>query len=395
MKNANTLLVVFVCILTGCRDSQPSSSSDLVMVDVTANYPQKELILQDFLDVEYIPLETKDDFLCQGLVQAVGKEVIVVTNFRRDGDIFLFDRKGKALRKINRQGQGGEEYARFTTVLLDEENEELFVNEYPIKIVVYDLEGNFKRSFKHEEGGIYYGHVFNFDRDNLISYDNYFTDDGVANEQSFMIVSKQDGSITRDIHIPIQKKIWTAMVRKDEASQMTYGIQPNTHYPIIPYQGHWKLVEPSSDTIYTYSKDYTIKPFLTRTPSVQSMDPTVFLFASILTDRYYFLEIVEKNYDFNTTEIPSTDVVYDREENALFRYTVYNGDYSTEKEVYMKTSPLNSEVVICQRLPADQLVSAYEKGELKGSLKEIAADLEEEDNPVLMIATYKKPADKH
>lgn len=389
MKRELIALVSVLLILGGCSGSK-QQSEDFLVVDVTANYPKKELILQDILDVEYIPLETKDDFLCQGLVQAVGKEIMVVSNFRRDGDIFLFDRKGKAVRKINRQGQGGEEYARYTTVLLDEENREIFVNEYPIKIMVYDLEGNFKRSFKHEEGGIYYDQIFNFDRENLICYDGYFTDDGVANEQSFRIVSKQDGSITREIHIPIQKKIWTAMVRRDEASQMTYGIQPPTHHPIIPHLDHWKLIEPSSDTIYTYSKDYSMKPFLARTPSVQSMDPAVFLFASVLTDRYYFLEVVEKNYNFDTTEIPSTDLVYDKEEKALFRYTVYNGDYSTKKKVYMKTPSLNSEIIACQHIPAHELVQAYEKGELKGPLKEIAAHLGEEDNPVIMLFKHKK-----
>lgn len=35
------------------------------------------------------------------------------------------------------------------------------------------------------------------------------------------------------------------------------------------------------------------------------------------------------------------------------------------------------------------LVEAYEDGKLQGPLKEIAADLEEESNPVIMIARYK------
>ena len=35
-----------------------------ITVDITANYPKKEMILQDFMDVEYIPLETTDEFIC-------------------------------------------------------------------------------------------------------------------------------------------------------------------------------------------------------------------------------------------------------------------------------------------------------------------------------------------
>ena len=50
-------------------------------------FPKKELALQDFMDVEYIPLETNDDFVNQGFVQAIGKEFILVKNYRDDGDI--------------------------------------------------------------------------------------------------------------------------------------------------------------------------------------------------------------------------------------------------------------------------------------------------------------------
>ena len=35
---------------------------------VTKSYPEKELIIQDFMDVEYIALETTDEFLTQGVV---------------------------------------------------------------------------------------------------------------------------------------------------------------------------------------------------------------------------------------------------------------------------------------------------------------------------------------
>ena len=36
------------------------------------------------------------------------------------------------------------------------------------------------------------------------------------------------------------------------------------------------------------------------------------------------------------------------------------------------------------------LVEAYEKGQLKGKLKEIAANLDEESNPVVMLLKKKK-----
>ena len=92
--------------MTGCGEN--SSTDGFITVDVTkGSYSKKELVLQDFMDVEYIPLETNDEFVNQGFVQAVGKEFILVKNYKDDGDIFVYDRTGKAIRKINRKGQGG------------------------------------------------------------------------------------------------------------------------------------------------------------------------------------------------------------------------------------------------------------------------------------------------
>ena len=65
------MLGAILFILMGCGTDK---SDSLITVDVTANYPEKELVLQDFMDVEYIALETTDEFLTQGLVKDVGKK---------------------------------------------------------------------------------------------------------------------------------------------------------------------------------------------------------------------------------------------------------------------------------------------------------------------------------
>jgi hypothetical protein len=386
MKKVNTIMAILLFAMAGCGGNK-QSTDELITVDVTAKYPKKELILQDFLDVEYIPLETNDEFLCQGFVQAVGRDIVIVRNRTGDGDIFLFDRKGKALRKINRKGQGAEEYTGILRITLDEDQGELFVDDYyPGKIVVYDLYGNFKRSFKHKDGARY-ANVYDFDRDNLICHDDSYLNQG----QSFMIVSKQDGSITEEIQTPFDKKRFPWLSEKDEATGTTYIIAPPTYHPIIPYQGNWILVEPSSDTIYSYSPGHTMTPVAVRTPPIRSMDPEVMLFTGAVTDRYEFMVSVQmKGNVREMTGLESTDLMYDREEKALFRSSVYNDDYSGKEQAYMSTQPLNDEIATWQYLDAFELVQSYRKGRLKGRLKEIAAGLDEESNPVIMLAKHKK-----
>ena len=396
MKKSTTISAAILFTMSGfigCNQSKPKSEG-FITVDVTATYPKKELILQDFMEVEYIPLESTDSFITMAHVQDIGEDVIIVRNRNRssDGNIFIFDKKGKGLRKINRQGAGGEEYTFLLKAFLDEDNNELFVNDHRAsKMSVYDLFGQFKRSFKHKEGCIF-DPVYNFDKNNLICLD-YISDFEEEPKNRFFIVSKQDGSITKEIQIPYKVKKSTVLTVTDEAKGVTIS-NATRNEELIPYFGDWLLVDPSSDTIYKSAPDFSLTPFIVRTPSIQSMIPEIFLFPGVFTDRYYFLQTVKKEYDFTTNSgFPRTDLVYDQQEKAIYEYTVLNADFSTKKPVNMVYDIKlfnDDEIAFVQRLEAPDLVEANENGELKGKLKEIASTLDEESNPVLMLARYKK-----
>jgi len=387
MKKEFTILTVILLITAGAGGCKPSDKdNDLITVDLTTSYPEKELILQDFMDVEYIPLETNDEFITQGVITAIGDKYIIVKNWSNDGDIFLFDRKtGKGLRKINRKGQGAEEYEYLNETILDEDKNEIFVNSSAVKrIYVYDLYGNFKRSFEHT-GGTEYLDVYNYDTDNLIRYDmsGYYKDGKDREDKAYhAIISKQDGSITRNITIPFDV-IRAPMVQKGDGSAVT------SVRPIIPYHGNFLLVDTSSDTIYNYvSQENKLLPFLVKTPTV---DPEIFITMGTLTDRFYFMRTIKKVFDFTTGHgFPITDLMYDRQENAVYTPTVLNGDYVKKQKVDMNSSPVNNQIAAVQPIAAYQLVEAYENDQLKGKLNEIAAGLNEESNPVVMVMKYKK-----
>ncbi|MDR1154045.1 MAG: 6-bladed beta-propeller [Bacteroidales bacterium] len=387
MKKVIFILTISFIVLSDSRGQKQTGNSDLIKVDVRKNYSQKrELILQDFMDVEYIALETKDDFYNQGVVMDVGKEVIIVKNRINDGDIFVYSRTGKALRKINRMGKGPEEYILNYGITLDEGNGEMFINDMPAKkILVYDLYGKFKRVFKHKvDSKSYFSDIFNYDGDHLICYDQF------NEEIPFVLISKQDGSITKEIKIPFNNK--KSLVHHFRDGEIINTVTPGPYRKLITFKGNWMLSEISADTVYTFFPDYSLRPFLVRTPSVQSMDPEVMLHLRFFSDRYIFMETVKNVFDFNNRKgFPKAFFMYDRQEKAFFEYNVYNGDYSTKKEIYMNAlRPVNHEIESWQSLDAEDLVESYKKGELKGRLKEIAATLEEESNPVIMLVKHKK-----
>jgi hypothetical protein len=377
---AAILLVVFV----GCGGNK-QSNDDLIIVDVSKNYPKKELILQNFMDVEYIVLETTDEFLTQGLVRDVGKECLLVTNRNNDGDIFIFDRKtGKGVRKINRQGQGAEEYPRINEIILDESNGEIFVESPGNKILVYDLYGSFKRVLNLDRE---VSSVFDYDKHNLICYDmsDYHSKGKDRSKFYHVIISKLDGSITQEIFIPF-KTINTPIVTVGDNFVASYS------YQIRLSHGEWTLIETSSDTLYHYAPDGTLSPFIARTPSAHTMEPEVFLYMGICTDRYYFMQTVKNVFNFEKGNGFYTDeLVYDKEEKAIFQVSVYNDDYAEKRTVAMTAKSINREIEDATSLNASQLVEIYKKNQLKdGKLKEIASRLDEEDNPVIMLVKQKK-----
>ena len=397
-KHVRWMSVLLVAsLLFGCGDGKQKESDGLITVDVSKSYPKKELILQDLFDIEYVPLETTDEMLTEGHIQYISDNYMIFKNLgRMAGEIFIFDRQGKAVRKINRLGQSGEEYLNILGIDYDEQADELFVNShYSDKVFVYDSEGNYKRSFDYLDGTLY-DPIKILDEERLIAYDDYFEYDKVPEKRDcYLILSREDGRLLEKIHIPYEEKKSLIILRRDLNGKLTgnWGIR-NTLMP--PYQDGWLLIEPSADTIYTYSASRGLMPLIVRTPPVNEMDPEVFLFPTIFTDRYVFMQAVERSFNFGVDkDVPRTNLIYDKTEQTAYEGEVINRDFEGmpvnlwfAHRVIMEFN--DDEIAFATRLEAPDLVEALNDGKLRGPLKEIASSLDEEDNPVIMIAKYKK-----
>lgn len=381
------ILSGFFCLymaMIGCVEKQ--DKQDVISVDIKSDYPERLLTLQDIAEVEYVALETTDEFVTHGAVQAVGKEILLVKNWGNNGDFFLFDRKtGKGIRKINRLGQGAEEYTQLTALLLDERNQEIFVKDNPAKrILVYDYQGNFKRKFDfHDEG--YYIEMFDYDPDHLLCYNGYLPD--IESDLSaYLLISKRDGKVDRTIKLPYQQ-LETPVITEGEAV-VTPGF-----CLAAPLEKDWVLMRASSDTLYHYSDAEGLRPLLIRTPSIHGMDTQVFLFPYLFTPRYYFLQLMEKSMDFKTFKgFPTTDLVYDTQEKAFYTYKMYNQDFTDDRSFSLSLHPntaSDSDVWAFKALQADDLVNTLHDGKLQGPLKEIVSTLDEESNPVILLIKRK------
>ena len=268
-------------------------------------------------------------------------------------------------------------------MIIDEKREELFVSDYSLrKILVYDLKGNFKRSFKTIDEN-YYTELLDYDDGHLLAYKKPA---GPHDESScHLLISKQDGSLTKEIRFPIDRI---------ETPIFTHGELTSTPFFCLtaPYGDRWALTVTSSDTIYRYDADGSAHPLIVRTPSIHGMDPQVFLYPTILTDRYYFLRAQKKEFDLETMKgFPTQMLLYDTQEKRLVEYTLTNADMEGGPDIDLySVMPKGKEVLACLTLQAPDLVEAREAGKLKGELQRVANRLDEESNPVIALLKEKR-----
>jgi hypothetical protein len=365
-KNAVLLFLFFLFLWNGCTDTK-QSKGNINVIDITRIHPENFYNAgEEVVSTEFIPLETNDEFLCAGKVVAFTDEIIVYHNNRVGGDILIFDRKGKALKKINRQGPGREEYARSNNdIVYDNANKELFVNSILTgKIAVYDLEGNFKRSFRQHT---IYWEMENYDEELLICYTREENID-----HPVFLISKQTGEKVRDIVIPYKKRICLGFQWRAGDEMRTATIFRKN---LIKAGDEFIISEPSSDTVYILNpKESVLRPFLYRTPPIQTMPVPVFLLPTMKAGSFLFITCVRKEYNFEKGQgFPEESWVYDCRDGKFYNLLVFPKLFGGNIDVIHET---RSNVFLVEFL-ADEMIEKF-------------PNLTEDDNPVVLIVELKK-----
>lgn len=381
MKRLYTITLLLASMLLSCGggkgEAQKQKVSDgLWTFDVTKEYPTKEIYIQDIADVDYIPLETNDSILWRGReVLYLDDDYIVGAN--RNNGVYFHDGKGKALNMFNKMGQGPKEYLDMYKVQYDKKSDEIYINDM-FKYYVYDKEGNFKRSFQGIEDKLYsrIEQFFILNEDELIQY-NY--------NNHYTRVSRLTGEHLGDIKLGVADSTTTLSFRKNNMifnTIVSHFTKDKEGYIITSF---------SSDTTYLLTSNLQLKPIGVRIPPVSSQDVPVFLLPVKNTPRYYFMSTIKKEDSF-----PTKAYMMDKKTNQIYYLKDYfkNKDYIGLKvhlDMFGPSVLANLPNNVCvQSLNITKLCEAYEEGKLSGKLKDIAANLKEDDNPVLMIIKFRE-----
>ena len=384
------ILFFIVILIASCTDTD--SATHIITVDVSKQYPEKNMLVEDIAEIEYIAPETKDDYLFSYILD-ISENFIIGGNHVENSFIFFSRETGKPVSKINRYGNGPEEYNLAAASVYSEKDDEFFILNYPSGINVYGRDGTYKRKLKFRERSYLGGPeaFYDYDSDNLLFYDGF---QGDINDYptAFVLLSKKDGSITKEIPIAYEKKVSLMFTQKMNGNALV-GSMPDVYFAVYN-DNDFLLTDYSTDTVYRFTQNQELIPILIRKPSIQTMEPKTILHSWLETDKYLFLSTNKLEIDWNDpSEFDGKGLLVEKSSGDIYEAIVRMKDYK-DKNLILGPGVLSRSLKDSQTgyivLPAAELLEALANEKLSGKLKEIASTLNEESNPVIMLMKYRK-----
>lgn len=390
--------LLFICLyllLTACGGSgkaRMEKSEDKNIVDSSAlqteqvwyegeipfvfnakeDYPETNIRLSDLSDALYIPLETKEDLLLRQRGTCEGNEYFLTDDCiyaqEEQGALYIFKRDGKLIREIKRQGGGPEEYIYISSYAVDTLRKEIFVQDGSRRrgrTLVYDLEGNFKRTFPNGAKEIA---ILN---DSLLV--NYFQYNPKGPRYS--VVRKDDGSTVKKL--PIRFYI---DLPHDSYGRLSYGSLSKSPKGIF-------MSNMRNDTIFEIREDLQVYPRIVDQSeygtNFAQVHPTIetahYLMFYILRCHSY-KPLVEEHF-----------YIYDKKEKQIYKMTDYtDNSYWVLLDNYPHitnwNTTQNSNVAVRTR----QVYALFEAEGKHGDeeLKRLIETLDEDANPVLQVMVF-------
>ena len=387
MNKTNIFLLAYCLICSYACTSQTQSTTGIPVVDFEKEYPQKDLLVSENADVEYVRLETTDEVLLDGLagLYLSVTDRYIVTNNSKEGRIFVFNRQGKHLYNFMRKGNSGEEFMYAKKVRVDDKAEEIFVLDARNKVLVYTLDGKFKRVLDLPKD-MRADDLWNYDDEWLLSYDNYNLDRGdlPCAEQPFFLISKKDGQVKR-IGVNAKDRIGPRIYFEKNGQRGVMAVSMNYIYK---NGDEFVLSELGNDTVFMLKND-EISPLLVRTPG--SKDKDVRSMMSVPLKLGDYIEVVEapKELKMESGKIETKSVYLNLKTDECFDLNLKDDVNFVEPSAVRSSEYVEAPKNHILSMPnTDRLFRWKEEGKLKGKLAEMVDEMKEDDNPILIIYKF-------
>lgn len=379
-----------LCLFVGCKRKEiaPPESESLPVIDLNASYPEKKMSLSEVAKSEYIPLYTVGSDSIEGyLMPYVSISPQWVVAYNKEQTIMVFERTtGKLRHRFNHRERQKEQYYYIFSIFVDDEREEIYVKSSIDKLNVYSLSGKYKRALSLPSDK-YFDQVLDFNKDSLIFSDGKEdVDHPIQKGTYYYLMSKDDGGIT-PLAFHVKHHItnnflfrWFKNDNTVETLSCNFSVNP-----LLKNGDEVILSDFSRDTVFSYSKE-GFKPLLVRTPAPRSTFPLKLMAVSFRSERFLFLNVVEKVYKRKTRNNDEDTYVYDYHTKEVYVPIVVDNEFSPELPVEINDNrencPKNTGV---SYLPSRKLMQYYREGNLHGEAHEAASRLKRDDINVLVL----------
>ena len=366
MKNFYFIAIVLL-ILLSC-----SQEKGLTTIDLSKDYPKKEILLSEIADIQYVYMNEGNDYIYGGNPLYVSDHTFV---FYSEGSFLFFTKDGQPKSKFNHQGNGPDEYDYFSKVVYDEANDELYILSEK-RLIVYSSSGVHKRTIAlllSDDKRI--TSMANYDNGSLLLFDS----------DNFVLISKADGSELKRLDVSSGEKVKLYAINQDE---QRVSVIASTQNQIVNYKDGLLLSDYSTDTVYFFNKNKELIPVLIKQPSIHSMDPVIYANAFVeATDYLFYRKITVK---VQNGQLPSVYLMQNKKDGTVYEQEIKMDDFKgkhVEIAPEILTSSSHRGLVV---LDLAELEEAYADGRLKGKLKELMEKIDRENgNNVYMLLTFK------
>lgn len=385
------LLPVIIISLMSCRPSPQAEAVHpaLPVVDIYADYPQKQMDVSDLAEVVYIPLSKKpflENRSYHSTFTGCVSEHQIVSRTLTGGDVEVFDHTGKKIGGFNRTGNSEEEYSYLFDVYMDNDRQEIWVKDSYQHFKVYTLDGTFKRNITLPEQ-LNAGFFADYSRDSLICYDDFLVEDGLnKNPNPFYLLSKEDGGVRKITSVRVSQRLNNCerFILNLGGMQQVVRYQLSTS-PMQVCNGKAVLADYAKDTVFIY-QDGKTSPLFVRKPSVFASLPFILSSMDFMTDRFLFFSFTEK---VNSKDVFRRSLLYDFADEKTYRYQLQNLDFEPALNIRIsKDNACYPSNWMVNEMTIDKFLQYHREGKLKGKAAEIATKLKSTDTSVLIIYKF-------
>lgn len=370
---------LFVSIILLCSFSNPQKKTEnkLFTIPLGDNMSnKKEIGLKEIAkNIEYVKLEFKPEFAIGSIRKFIATEKYF---FVASDEVYQFLRTGEFVRKIGKQGRGPAEYPVVVDLTIDESNQKIYILPAVIKqILVFDFNGKFLNTIQLTDR--------NAESFDAILKGAIAVQSGMNSTLSTEIINEQGKSILQ-FYSRIFSKIDPSLVGK-------------TSNVVYQYNNDFFVKECKNDTVYKMTNTGLIPYFIYNLgkykPPITCSDlewPKYDIIYRILeTDSHVFTFFIYNNsgcvarYNKVTKEvnvsIPSDDpeigIKNDFDNGANFFLTLRPEAFKTAQKEWILP------------LYANSLSKFKGNTKITGNFKTVINQLDQNDNPVIMVIKLK------